>query len=597
MFNKRILAIIKIIVLLLALVLLASCTIGEKDVTVKETPLPEDIDPGTVDIVGTVWNVTELSFEGSSDNTSVTTGKAVMDAIFTNQTTGTTLTIPSFWDGGNVYRVRFAPTEYGVWKYETFCEDDQALAGKIGTIGANAYKGDLAVYKHGFVKTESGKKFFVYDDGTPFFYLGDTHWGMYTEEFDEKGDRAGNIETDSHFKYVVDTRVDQGFTVYQSEPLDAPFGLLTSGVITETAVEGFKQADRYYQYIAEKGLVHANAEFFFTGYMTEALANDDEKLEYLSRYWVARFGAYPVMWTLAQECDNDFYYERGEQKIYGKDTNPWVKIAKFITKYDAYKHPLSAHQENVVYTTVTGRGTDPAVKRDYYGRSAFCGLSEEYGHNWWAAQWSPSLDCQYYMEVPKDYWESPKVAINYEGRYAYLWTKDFGSRAQGWISFLSGMYGYGYGAADLWRYKSTYNMDSESSDGIETITVEDKNMLWSEAITLPSAYQMGYMKSFLETFDWWNLVPDFDSGEHFTADSGVYFAVATAGDRVVIYLYDKTTNSGTVKGLSKGTYNVSWYNPSTGEYLDKKTVKVTSEGTIKLERPTCDDWVVSVSKK
>ena len=49
-------------------------------------------------------------------------------------------------------------------------------------------------------------------------------------------------------------------------------------------------------------------------------------LEKLSRYWVARYSAYPVIWTLGQEVDNDPYQdenstwnavnnERGEQPL------------------------------------------------------------------------------------------------------------------------------------------------------------------------------------------------------------------------------------------------------------------------------------------
>ena len=44
----------------------------------------------------------------------------------------------------------------------------------------------------------------------------------------------------------------------------------------------------------------------------------DEQIEKLSRYWVARYAAYPVMWTTAQETDDDYY---GTVK---PDENPWL---------------------------------------------------------------------------------------------------------------------------------------------------------------------------------------------------------------------------------------------------------------------------------
>ena len=81
--------------------------------------------------------------------------------------------------------------------------------------------------------------------------------------------------------------------------------------------------------------------------------------------------------------------------------------------------------------------------------------------------WSPSLTASPDSEAARDYWADPRPAVNYEGRYCYLWTKDFGARAQGYISFLSGMFGYGYGAIDIWLYLSTYDVKTTSHDGVE----------------------------------------------------------------------------------------------------------------------------------
>ena len=69
--------------------------------------------------------------------------------------------------------------------------------------------------------------------------------------------------------------------------------------------------------VVDIGLVHANAQLFFAselGYNRAMYSNT--YLEKLCRYWVARYGAYPVMWTTGQEVDNDFYHGR---MIDGKD--------------------------------------------------------------------------------------------------------------------------------------------------------------------------------------------------------------------------------------------------------------------------------------
>jgi hypothetical protein len=46
-------------------------------------------------------------------------------------------------------------------------------------------------------------------------------WCAAEMEFDEAGEHAGDLQTNSHFKYIVDKRAEHGFTVYKSEPIGA----------------------------------------------------------------------------------------------------------------------------------------------------------------------------------------------------------------------------------------------------------------------------------------------------------------------------------------------------------------------------------------
>ena len=186
----------------------------------------------------------------------------------------------------------------------------------------NHTSGTLDIYKHGFLKVSENKRYFVYDDGTPFFYLGDTHWLYIHERFD-----TSNVKgIPSQFKYVVDKRVSQGFTVYQTEAIQHPHGHdpKKEGDINvdkdeepycnfrngfnENDIAGFKNIDRKFAYLAEKGLVNANSSICwaldpseFREIYTEAY------MAKLGKYWAARYGAYPVLWTIAQEIDKNMY--------------------------------------------------------------------------------------------------------------------------------------------------------------------------------------------------------------------------------------------------------------------------------------------------
>lgn len=582
------------------------------------TPEPTvTIEPDQADIMAEKWVAVEIELKSSKEysTTERDTYALPVNGVFKNRTTGTELKIPAFFDGDNIWRIRFAGTETGIWDYTVECDSDESLAAYKGSVGVSSYSGDLDVYKHGFVTARYGKKYFTYDDGTPFFYLGDTHWTMFKEEFDSAGDHAGNTGAASHFKYIVDKRVEQGYTVYQSEPIDAPFDL-SAGKISRRTLNGFAEADKYFQYLAEKGLVHANAQFFFTSQMSDKLASDTEYLEIISRYWAARWGAYPVMWTLAQECDNDFYYENGTNSFSWKwDDNPWVKVAEYIHKYDAYSHPLTGHQEGSSNVSVTGAGADILKKYSKgevsnKGISAFASeeVTARTGHNWYGAQWKQNITVLPDFYSAKDYWASNKIAVNYEDRYAFLWTKDYGARVRGWISYLNGFFGYAYGCADQWYYKSNFEMnaDSPKRDGLETITKEEKQMQWSESIELPSGYQAAYMKKFFRTFDWWNLVPDFNENAHFEPSDALntLYSVASIGNDVTVLLLYKNGNKdgGSIIGLDKNTkYTVKWFNPRTGEFEgEERTEKPADLGNgkhgFKVEKADDLDWVVLVTK-
>ncbi|MCQ2484674.1 MAG: DUF4038 domain-containing protein [Clostridia bacterium] len=531
---------------------------------------------------------------------------------------GVKYTIPAFWNGGNIWKMRFVCPSEGEWKFRTVCTDETNadLNGRTGKVNCTKYDGELEIYRHGFVTTSYGKKYMTYDDGTPFFYLGDTHWSL--------GD-----ETQEMVKIICDKRAEQGFTVFQSEPIGAAFEFADG--ITEADMAGLADYDAKFKTIADAGLVHANAEFFFPASMQVLINNmggysdktvsmkvGKEKvtahelsektksyLEKISRYWVARYGAYPVMWTLGQEVDNDFYSNASDHPEWNFVNNPYRLVAEYIDKYDAYSHPLTAHQENAGGTTAYGggKGTDEKQKR-YTNKDTFASAFRDVeSHSWYAAQWSPSLTKQTDCKIQKDYWYNSqgKPVVDYEGRYCYLWTKNYGSRMQGWAAYLSGMFGYGWGAHDTWSYLNIYDEDKDSNDGIDVITSQEKiNATWQDALEYPSAYQTGYTKKFFTSFDWWNLVPRFNDSTYFLRAAGVYSYTASNADNseMVIYFYsfsDKSVGekpnanefggrmTGRIGCLEPSTvYRYKWFNPQTGEFSEEQQFTSTAFGTYSI---------------
>ena len=574
------------------------------------------------------WVMNELVFL-STESYADPYRDVTVDLILTGN--GETYTIPCFWDGFGIWRARFYCPTAGTWSYTTRCSNaaDLGLNGRTGTVSVTEYSGSLALYRHGFVKAED--KYFTYDDGVPFFYLGDTHWSL------------GQEEEDKVLK-MVSVRAEQGFTVIQSEPIGASFDLTNGFDFSD--ITGLQSYDRKFSAIADAGLLHANAEFFFPAYMETFIQKNGgysavslgtaggsamydlsdtakEELERLTRYWVARYSAFPVLWTLGQEVDNDFYWSGSSHPSWSYVNNPYKLVAQYIEQYDAYGHPLTAHQENTGETRVTN--------------SAFNAMPE---HDWFAAQWSPSVSGTLSSDVVREYYASAKPVVLYEGRYCYLWTKNFGARAQGWIAYLSGMYGYGWGGQDTWSYQNTYGEDTNSGDDqLDTVYAAEKVMAcYEDSYSYTSAAEVGYMRRFFEdkVGIWNELLPSVVSGVTFQPQSGAFGVVAATQDSrcAVLYLYNtdsrtrldadganrfhdndgsnmfpfynspypakansnNPTGTGSVIGLSDGSYTLTWFNPVNNTYTDGGSITV-EDGEVTLPRkPSGGDMVLLLTK-
>ena len=596
-----------------------------QDKTSAAADVPE-VDPTAPVMQAQTWRCIELTFN-SEKTYADPFADVTLDLILIGG--GRQRSIPCFWDGGNVWKARVACPKAGTWYYRTVSSDesDKGLHGKTGKIECAEYSGTLDVYKHGFPTTGAGEKYFTYADGTPFFYLGDTHWSL--------GD-----ETVDMVREISAKRVEQGFTVWQSEPIGEKFDL-TDGV-SEADLEGLRAYDKKFKMIADAGLTHANAEFFFPsgmqsliekhgGYSERTVSGSvnqqettmrtlSEKakayLETLSRYWVARYGAYPVMWTLGQEVDNDFYWSDTSHPEWNAVNNPYKLVAEYVEKYDVYSHPLTAHQENAALTVAYGSGEGRSEDLKQYCGAAPSAFRDVSAHTFYAAQWSPSKTGPYDAGTAKDYWYNSqgKPAVNYEGQYCYLWTKNFGARMQGWAAYLNGMYGYGWGGQDTWSYLNTYGENEDNDDGVDTITAAEKQAAtWRDALEYPSSYQVGYMRSFLEDGKWWELVPRFDNKSYFMPKDGVNYVCAATkdGTETVIYFYsfsDTTVaakpNASEKQSLATGTvghlepnaaYRYQWFDPITGEYAQEGTFRSTCVGTYYIGgKPSGTDWALRI---
>ena len=110
------------------------------------------------------------------------------------------------------------------------------------------------------------------------------------------------------------------------------------------------------------------------------------------------------------------------------------------------------------------------------------------------------------------------------------------------MAYLSGMYGYGYGSQKIWSANEapgiwSGDLMSTYNDGYDIMTYHDMDLSWMESLKLPAAEQMGHMKEFLTSVEWWKLIPTFGSVLDFSKEGSADCVMARNGtESAVLYL-------------------------------------------------------------
>lgn len=114
-----------------------------------------------------LWRVTEINLESVLEH-----GNPYADTEVTvsfHGPGGETIHRPAFWDGGRTWKVRFAPTAPGRWRWTSVCSNthDEGLHGVAGELTAVAVETAVPLHRHGFLRFSENNRRFVHADGTP----------------------------------------------------------------------------------------------------------------------------------------------------------------------------------------------------------------------------------------------------------------------------------------------------------------------------------------------------------------------------------------------------------------------------------------------
>lgn len=478
---------------------------------------------------------------------------------------GEVITRPGFWDGDLSWKVRFAATAVGTWKYQIASSDtlNVGLAAS-GTLRVTPYSGGLEIYERGFLS--AGDSTLTYGDGSPFFWLGDTHWFFDKKEVWEPASYEG-----AQFTTMVDRRVSQKFTVYQSVIFgsDPRYWAIDQEGVTIDPGYFKNELDRKMDYIADSGLVNA----FGVGFHSNI---DDfvEGSERLAEYVVARYGAYPVVWMTSGEGAGYDAATR-EARIDG-----WRQVARTIHAFDDYDHPQTAHSPALTEKQTFG------LPQFYEGEGWFDFEMLQGGH----LKFVPPADYDHYrQEYAVPFLESE---ANYEQIYDGFAT-DTIVRQTAYRSIQAGGFGYGYGAHGIW------NATANDSDTADDYGYGHEN--WSDAIDFIGADQMTHLIDFYRSIPLNTMVYRPDAavwdGE-FTPDLTEPITRADAETTVLTTYFSAGTSSKGAIGLPDGRYLAQWFDPRDGSYTTIDAEVAPDDGQWRVpEKPDEADWVLLVTKQ
>ena len=482
--------------------------------------------------------------------------------------------VPLFWDGGQNWKLRVSPDAVGAWSFKVQSADS-GLNGKLGQFTCVASKRTGSI--------EPMKEFpqhFQYQNGTPMWFMGDTAWGLFTDNAEEKHDRQAA-------ENYLRVRAKQGFNIVHTMMLSeagggnagtVPFGDIAKQTINPAY---FREIDHRVAYANQQGIVVGLALAWGDKgrnepYPWRRFPNVEARKRY-ARYVAARFAAYDVYFLVSGEWNAEI---RTRKSTEAKVRAEFVAIGNALTEADPHKRMIGIHSL-----------TNPGSVREFN-----------------EAQWMSFADYQQnYSNLHDRILEARRIdkpVVNAEYGY-YLRdmsgdgktdksnsTSADSMRHASWDIVMAGGYfvtGFGTTYFAGHRDPGPFNIDAKQNDDWEA--------------------QVALVKQFFSKIEWWRLTPKDDwltcktSPGKDTRELGklappitTYWLLAEPRKQYIVYA------RGITKALTidlgqeaEGRYTMDVFNPRTGatETLD---TKLKLDKKYEWTPPDDQDWVLRLSQ-
>jgi Protein of unknown function (DUF4038)/Domain of unknown function (DUF5060) len=554
-----------------------------------------------------------------------------------------------FWDGGDVFRVRFVATAPGKWSWTSGSNQpaDKGLNGKSGSFTAREWtEADKRENpnRHGFLRASPNGHALEYADGTPFFLVGDTWLGAATWRLPLTGKPApANYQPgpDITFEDAMAWRKRQGYNSvsmiaafptwatdqYPSTYADRngvflrnaweEYGVLVDGKPTAKAMydergyrpfqiipnhDGLPDFDRivpqYFQSVDRK-MAYLNAQGFIpiletirrdTGPAWKAYsANFDESYARFVQYMVARYGAY------------NFIFSKIHFDIYLKNLSLTADEFNEALNYHyrnfgpmPFGQPVTSLIDHSTYTTFGEAAKAPWITLQSVGNTPrdnriYEALEQLFRLN----PPYPALD----MEPHFAGWTHSANVVGGEQAPPDSDRDNYFARAQMYGCVLSGGLAghvYGTGAYDVTTSSEPAGPRPYFWQALRYKSGAD--MQWMSKFVLSEGPR--YRDLLLASAD---LTPRKAEGSKADGLDGWAFLMRTKEkDFGLLYFENKASRARTSGWRPNASYRFTWYDPRTGEWQAASTLTTDAKGEMELpafpgsEDTASEDWAAKI---
>lgn len=438
-----------------------------------------------------------------------------------------------------------------------------------------SWKGPSVDFKYGKLKVSENKRFLQFEDGTPFFYLGDTGWELFH--------RLNKAETEKY----LENRRKKGYTVIQAVALAELDGLNTPNAEGNKPLidnDPLKPNEAYFQHVdwvikkaQEKGifigLLPTWGDKWNKKWGNGPVIFTPENAEAFGKYLGSRYKNSPnIIWILGGDrpVEEEVHYQIIRA------------MAKGIKLGDGGTHLISFHPQG-------GQGSSQHFHKDEWLDFNM----RQNGHSMSYTERYHQTLVDYNLEPVKPVIDAEPIyedhPINFKPDENGHSTSADVRRPLYWDLF-SGACGHTYGHHSVWQMWAP-----------DRQPINRPLMPWYEAIDQPGAGQMVYGRLLMESRPYFTRIPDNSIIVSETVTSSVpgvgsYRFVATrdlSGTYAMVYIPVGRKFSVKMDVIKGKDITAWWFNPRNGKAT--KIGNFSNTGTRSFTPPDYGenlDWVL-----